>query len=202
MIYLCVAAEEYQKFGYPASEFVLEGLLSPEHGEVWAPLPRIVEFVFNCGQNGWTVEMIETFQKLCWRYCILIEETYDVSECLMTLHSLIHLPEDIARFSSPDNFWCFQFERAVGRYVKQSSNNKGIEKTFARKESQREFIKAWSHQNKQLKIASSKTGRYDQQKVGISIIFFPLVQIYVMELFSSTPNATMYMYYQPYFQNS
>lgn len=160
-----VAAEEYQKLGYPASEFVLEGLLSPEHGEVWAPLPRIVEFVFNCGQNGWTFEMIETFQKLCWRYCILVEETYGISECLITLHSLTHLPEDITRFSSPDNFWCFQFERAVGRYVKQSSNNKGIEKSFARRESQREFIKAWSLEKKQWKIASSKTGSYDQQKV-------------------------------------
>lgn len=109
--------------------------------------------------------MIETFRKLCWRYCILVEETYGISECLITLHSLTHLPEDITRFSSPDNFWCFQFERAVGRYVKQSSNNKGIEKSFAQRESQREFIKAWSLEKKQWKIASSKTGSYDQQKV-------------------------------------
>ena len=104
-------------------------------------------------------------------FSILIEETYGTPECLITLHSLVHVPEDITRFSSPDNFWCFQFERAVGRYVKQSSNNKGIEKTFARKESQREFIKSWSHQNKQLKIASSKTGRYDQQKVFVFYSF-------------------------------
>lgn len=128
--------------------------------------------------------MIETFQKLCWRFCILVEETYGISECLITLHSLIHLPEDITRFSSPDNFWCFQFERAVGRYVKQSSNNKGIEKSFARKESQREFIKAWSLKKKQLTIASNKTGRYDKQKVhnhvDISIIFFPIVDIHVV----------------------
>ena len=124
-----------------------------------------MEFVFNCGQNGWTFEMIETFRKLCWGYCILVEETYGISECLITLHSLTHLPEDITRFSSPDNFWCFQFERAVGRYVKQSSNNKGIEKSFAQRESQREFIKAWSLEKKQWKIASSKTGSYDQQKV-------------------------------------
>ena len=40
--------------------------------------------------------MIETFKKLCWRFCILVEETYGISECLMTLHSLVRLPEDIA----------------------------------------------------------------------------------------------------------
>lgn len=162
-----VAAEEYQKFAFPASEFVLEGLLSPEHGEVWAPLPRIVEFVFNCGLNGWTEEKTELFQKLCWRFCILVEETYGTQECLITLHTLVHLLEDIARFSSLENFWCFEFERADGRYVNQSSSNKGIEKTFARKESQCEFIKAWSHEHRQLKIALlvSKTGQHDQQKV-------------------------------------
>ena len=57
--------------------------------------------------------MIETFQKLCWRFCILLEETYGISECLITLHSLTHLPEDIARFSSPDNFWCFQLNEQL-----------------------------------------------------------------------------------------
>lgn len=160
-----VAAEECQKFAFPASEFVLEGLLSPEHEEVWAPLPRIVEFVFNCGLNGWTEEKTELFQKLCWRFCILVEETYGTQDCLITLHTLVHLLEDIARFSSLDNFWCFEFERADGRYVKQSSSNKGIEKTFARKESQCEFIKACSHEHRQLKIALSKTGQHDQQKV-------------------------------------
>ena len=103
------AAEEYQKFAYPTSEFVLKGLLSSEHGGVWAPFPRIVEFIFDCGLNAWTREMAEMFQKLCWRFCIMVEETYGTTECLITLHSLVHLPDDIQRFSSPDNFWCFQF---------------------------------------------------------------------------------------------
>ena len=92
--------------------------------------------------------MIENFRRLCWRYCILVEEAYGDSECVITLHSLPPVPEDIMRFGSPDNYWCFQYERAVGRYVKQTSNKKGVEKTFARKESQREFIKVWSQQNK------------------------------------------------------
>ena len=62
---------------------------------------------------------------------------YGVNACVINLHNLTHLPEDIERFSAPDNFWCFEFEfeRAVKRYVQQSSNKKHIEKSFARRES-------------------------------------------------------------------
>lgn len=118
---------------FPISEFVFEGLLSVSDAEVWAPLPRMMELIFNCGLTGWTLEMIENFRRLCWRYCILVEETYGDSECVVTLHSVTHVTEDIMRFGSPDNYWCFQYERAVGRYVKQASNKRGVEKTFARK---------------------------------------------------------------------
>ena len=159
------SAEEFQKLGFPASEFVLEGLLNPSDAEVWAPLPRIVESTFNCGLNGWTIEMIENFKRLCWKYCILVEEAYGESECVITLHSLTHVAEDIMRFGSPDNYWCFQYERAVGRYVKQTSNRKGVEKTFARKESQREFIKIWSERNKLSVQESNQRGKFDQEKV-------------------------------------
>lgn len=131
---------------------------------MWAPLPRIVECIFNSGLNGWSSEMITNFHHLCWRYCILVEEAYGTTECLMTLHTLTHISEDIERFSSPDNYWCFQYERAVGRYVKQSSNKKGIEKTFARSESQREFIKRWSQHHRE-DTRTSKSGEFDHKKV-------------------------------------
>ena len=116
--------------------------------------------------------MIEIFRRLCWRYCILVEDAYGDSECVITLHSLTHVPEDIMRFGSPDNFWCFQYERAVGRYVKQTNNKKGVGKTFARKESQREFIKVWSQQNKLNALTSKQTGTFDQRKV-ICTSFLP-----------------------------
>ena len=165
----CFVAEEFQKFGYPASEFVL-GDLSPNDKEVWASLPRIVEFIFNSGLNGWTRDMVDNFTRLCWRYCILVEESYGITECVITLHGLTHVPEDIMRFSGPDNYWCFQYERAVGRYVNQTSNKKGIEKTFARKESQREFIKSWSLANKQNIFESKSHGEYCQEKVCQEIL--------------------------------
>ena len=103
-------------------------------------VPRMVEFVFNAGRDGWTDDMIQKFQHLSWRYFILMEEHFGTQACVIDLHNLVHFHEDISRFSAPDN-WCTQFERAVSCYVQQSSNRKHLEKTFARKESQREFLK-------------------------------------------------------------
>ena len=128
----------------------------------------MVEFVFNSGRNGWTEEMIENFRHLSWRYCILYEEQYGAGACVINLHNLTHLPDDIHRFSAPDNFWCFEFERAVKRYVKQSSNRKHIEKSFARRESQREFLKF----QQDLNLISSQRPRVtwakDKEKVIIN----------------------------------
>lgn len=72
---------------------------------------------------------------------ILTEEIEGLKSCVVTLHNLLHLPEDIERFSSPDNCWCYVFERAVKGYVARSSNAKNLENTFARAESRREFLK-------------------------------------------------------------
>jgi len=140
-------AEEYQKFAFPASEFVFHGLLTEDQYKLWAPVPRLIEFVFNAGRDGWTLDMIQNFNHLSWRYCILMEENFGTQACKINLHNLIHFHEDIVRFSAPDNFWCTQFERAVSRYVQQSSNRKYFEKTFARKESQREFLKFQNLEN-------------------------------------------------------
>ena len=99
----------------------------------------MVELIFNSGRNRWTEDMIENFSCLAWRYCISCEEQYGANACVINLHNLTYLPDDIQRFSAPDNFWCFEFERAVRRYVQQSSNKKHIEKSFARRESQFDF---------------------------------------------------------------
>ena len=64
-----------------------------------------------------------------------------LQSCHVTLHNLIHVVEDVERFSSPDNFWCYVHERAVNKYVERTSNGKNIEHTFARAEALREFLK-------------------------------------------------------------
>ena len=46
-------AEEYQKFTYPASEYVLAEIL-PEHNyHAWIMMAHIVELAFSCCRNGW-----------------------------------------------------------------------------------------------------------------------------------------------------
>lgn len=63
-------------------------------------------------------------------------------------------------------FWCYNVPYSILRYVKQTSNRKGVEKTFARKESQREFLQIWRLSDKGLRAATTeKSGKYSRRKV-------------------------------------
>jgi hypothetical protein len=134
-------AEELQKFAYPVSEYVLGGLLPDNHYHTWIEIVRITEMIYKTGRSGWTSDDCELLTRLIWRHNILTEENEGLKSCVVTLHNLVHLPKDIERFSSPDNFWCYVFERAVKHYIERSSNSKNLEYTFARAECRREFLK-------------------------------------------------------------
>lgn len=123
------------------SEYILDGLLPDEHYLVWITLVRITELVYNIGRNGFTVNDREVLSKLIARHNILTEETEGMKSCVVTLHNLNHLSEDIERFASPDNFWCYTFERAVKGYTQRPSNAKNLEHTFARAECRKEFLR-------------------------------------------------------------
>ena len=69
-----------------------------------------------------------------------MEETFGLNACVVTEHNLIHVADDISRFSSPDNYWVFDLERAVKRYVNQSTNHRNIEKTYSDNEARREVL--------------------------------------------------------------
>ena len=138
-------AEEFQKFAFPASEMILGSILPDNHYDVWILIVRIVELVFSCGQNGWTQESLKLLENLIWRHNILTEEMEGLHSCVLTVHNLLHLPDDIRCFSSPDNFWCFVFERAVHGYVEMSSNHKNLKLTFAKAECRRELLKKLFH---------------------------------------------------------
>ena len=126
-------AEELQKFAFPASECVLGGLLPDEEYHIWILVAQLTELVFGAGRYGWTAEMLELACHLILRHNILTEELQGLESCKVTVHNLLHILEDVERFSSPDNYWCFSFERTVNKYIEQSSN-KNIEHTFARAE--------------------------------------------------------------------
>ena len=134
-------AEEFQKFAFPISEYVLGGLLPNNHFEAWECLVRIVEYMYCQGRSGWTVDSAAIFQEMVLRYNVLVEETQGLRSCHAVNHNLTHVHEDVLNFGAPDNYWCYNFERAVGRYVLISTNHKNIEITFARAELRREVLK-------------------------------------------------------------
>ena len=148
-------AEDYQKFTFPVSEMVLGGVLPDNHYHVWVLIVRIVELVFSCGRNGWTQDSLKLLKNLIWRHNILTEEAEGLHSCVISMHNLVHMPDDIFRFSSPDNYWCFSFERAVHGYVERSTNNKNLELTFFKAETRRELLKFLFETNTATSCSSS-----------------------------------------------
>ena len=134
-------AEDFHKFAFPASELVLGGIISSEDYEVWETLPRIVEYLYQQGRNGWSLDSAMIFNDMCFRYNILLEDRYGLSSCHAVNHLVTHVHEDVLYFGSPDNYWCYDFERAVARYTAISNNHKNIELTFARAELRWEILK-------------------------------------------------------------
>ena len=132
--------EEYQKFSYPASEVILAGLLEPMDYHLWQLTVRMTELIFN-HRNMWSHDDLQLFEHLAKRFIILNEEQRGLTACRITVHNLQHISEDAYRFSHPDNYWCYPYERAVRRYVSISSNFKNIECSFAKRESFRELLK-------------------------------------------------------------
>ena len=97
-------AEEFRKFCYPASGYILGGILPDHEYHVWVHIVRIPEMVFNAGRCGWTKDDIDLLHNLITKHNILTEEVEGITSCVITLHSLIHMPEKIERFSSPDTY--------------------------------------------------------------------------------------------------
>ena len=134
-------AEDYQKFCFPASEVILHDQMPADEFQCWKILVQMVAMVFNCCRaHGWTYRDIELFSKLAWRHNIMVEEVFGLEACVITEHNLIHVADDIFHFSSPDNYWVFDLERAVKRYVNQSTNHRNIEKTYSDNETRREVL--------------------------------------------------------------
>ena len=134
-------AEEIQKFAYPPSQLVFDGVLSNEEYDLWLAAVRIFECLFGFGRNGMMPEMLSTLKPLIWIHNIFTEEVHGGKSCVISLHNLIHLTDNIRRFYCPENYLCCTFERAVHTYVERSSNKKHMELTFTKAVSRRELLK-------------------------------------------------------------
>ena len=158
-------AEDYQKFFFPASEVILNDLMDAKEFQCWTLLVQMIQMVFNCCRlNGWREEDIELFNNAAWRHNIMVEETFGLAACVITEHNLIHVSDDIYRFSSPDNYWVFDLERAVKRYVNQSTNHRNIEKTYSDNETRREVL-----QNLDILRKSRNAPSLTQEEVDMAI---------------------------------
>lgn len=157
-------AEEYKKFAFPASEVVLGTLLPDDEQEIWTIVARLTEMHFYSGRSGWTDEMIQHSLQLAKRFNILVEEIQGLHMCVVTNHNLMHIPEDLKRFSASDNYWCYPFERAVKKYSSRSSNCKHFEYTFAKAECRRELLKAANTEQKN----AQHYVKADNEKVSIN----------------------------------
>ena len=135
-------AEEYRKFAFPAFMCVLGGLIEDTEFEIWVLVARMAEMMYSYGRDGWHEDDVLLFANLSRRHMILVEDRLGLDQCVVTAHNLEHATEDILRLSSPDNYWCEAYERAVSHYISTSSNKKNIEITFGKAEARRELLKS------------------------------------------------------------
>lgn len=164
-------AEGLQKFSFPMADCIFMGKLADRHElEIASLVSRLTELHFCSGRKSWNDDMIELHRKLAWRLNIQIEEIQGLQMCTISVHNLTHIHEDIINFSSPDNYWCAVYERAVKQYVKKSHNCKGIEATFAQSESRREFLKPLQAADQR------KDGKVDLVMVSVSAFIYTILQ--------------------------
>lgn len=90
--------------------------------------------------EGWREDDRELLEKLLWLHAVKYEHLYGTSACMENLEYSLHLPDDICRHSSPDNYWCFMYERMVRFYKSQTTNQKNLAKTLADRAAQLEFV--------------------------------------------------------------
>ena len=97
--------------------------------------------------RGWRDVHIDRIGKLLWCHAIRAEEMYGLSICTENLEYSVHIADDIRRHSSLDNYSCELYERAILRHKAQKHNSKGLEKTFAVRESIRNFLEDYEQVN-------------------------------------------------------
>eukprot|EP00731_Ephydatia_muelleri_P006898 Em0003g1146a len=105
-------SEELGKF-ITIAPVILRGLIPKQAYNCFCLLSEMHHLVFSERMRieGWQPEHLDYFKKLLWKHAIMFEELYGLSSCTENLEYSLHMPEDIVRFSTLDNYWCYVFER-------------------------------------------------------------------------------------------
>lgn len=118
-------SEEFGKFALVAT-YILHSIVPKEVYNCFS-LCQIHQAVFNPSFNiieGWTQPDIDHFRELLWCHVIWYEHLYGITACTENVEYSLHIPDDIVRHSSPDNYWCYMYERQVCFYKRQTTNQK------------------------------------------------------------------------------
>ena len=107
--------------------------------------------------SGWSNVDVEALETLTWAHAVAAEEYYGLHICTENLEYSTHLCDDVKRHSSPDNYSCEVFERAIRVHKQQTHNAKGIERTLAERENIRLFLRSFELHN-------GKLSRYSEGK--------------------------------------
>lgn len=134
-------AEEFEKFILVAP-VVLCGLIPKKAYDCFCLLREIYNLVYSKRLRimGWEEEHLIYFKNLLWLHAIQYEQLYGFAACNENVEYSLHMPEDVQRHSTMDNYWCYLFERQVKYYKQQSSNMKSLCKTFADRACQLHFV--------------------------------------------------------------
>lgn len=134
-------AEQYNKFALVAP-FVLRKIIPDENYRCFALLSAIRNMIYSFSLRvvGWRQGNVQVLHKLLWKHAILYENLYSFEHCTENLECSLHIPDDILRHSSPDNYWCYIFERLVSFHKQQKTNKKSFCKTLADRCHQLDFV--------------------------------------------------------------
>lgn len=123
---------------------------------------------------GWNQSNISRLKALAWSHAIAAEECYGADFCTENLEYSTHLADEIFRHSSPDNYSCELYERAIRGHKQQKNNAKGLEKTFTERENIRHFLKVF--QQKHGPLCQYDSGRdsftFDEGLLGKNVPFY------------------------------
>ena len=137
---------------------ILRGLIPKQAYNCFCLLSEMHHLVFSERMRieGWQPEHLDYFKKLLWKHAIMFEELYGLSSCTENLEYSLQMPEDIVKFSTLDNYWCYVFERLV-HYYKLQTTNKSMCKTFADRANQLLFVTLYLETKEQLSDTSRET---------------------------------------------
>ncbi|KAK3737217.1 hypothetical protein QZH41_011273 [Actinostola sp. cb2023] len=154
-------SNEFKKFSSIAREVLAEKIPSKSY-DCYMLLCDAVQMLYSkeMRNRGWSVINIGRLYRLLWSHAIRAEECYGLGYCTENLEYSVHAAAEIWRHSSMDNYSCELYERAIRFHKKQKNNSKGLEKTFAERQSIKDFLECYTRKNGPISTYSESDAKF------------------------------------------